>query len=240
MRLIASFVCLVALGLSACFAPDAAATTVTAADISSAASSPGTGDLGDNSVSVGALTASASPRNLGWEAGDGGFVPDTIGVAGGGKDGRVSDGELLTLDFSGGAEVSQLSFGRHGGNDIRVDITGFSSDPGASFDPVDPAETDVFEVSYDGGTGTLSVASKAGGVSGGASLGFVSWYNVDLANTVAVNSLEITSPTTNGGSGGVGLASVTFTIIPEPTSLVLGAIAMVMASTVLPRGRATA
>ena len=199
-----------ALALMVLGAVAAEAATVTAVQISDAATSPDTGDLGDASISIGDLTISADPRNLGWEPSTT-DVGESIGVSGGGRDGRTGNGgaETLTLDFTGGvgAEISQIVLGRFGGNDLDATIKGFSSDPGAT-------------INVTSGTGSPSV-SFAGDTLTILPSGFVFEYEVNLANAVTVSSLDINSSGNNNGSGGIAFQAINFTtVIPEPSSLV--------------------
>ncbi len=195
------------------------AALITASEISDAAPSPDTANLGTASLTIDGVTFTAAGGlgNLGWEnAGSG--APESIGVTDSfSRSGRISSGlstggvgpESFTIDFGpAGATVSQIVLARFGNNDVRVDIAGFSANPGAT------STGNTAVATYDSVNGIQSVTPN----------GFNNSFEINFANPVTVQSLVITSPTTDAGSGGVGFTSVTYTPIPEPGSLTLVAV----------------
>lgn len=183
------------------FASTSHGIVVTATDVSNASPSPGTGDLGATTASVSGIDFIASGGtndHLGFEAGSGSSV-DTIGVFGG-QNGRIASGELLTIDFMSFADVNQITLGRFGNNDVEATLTGFMGDPGASLNG-SMGDNNVLLDPFDTQSNTLRIVPN----------GFSNTVVIDFANMVDTVSLSIGSPTTNGGSGGIGFASIDFT-----------------------------
>lgn len=186
------------------------AATITAAQISDAATSPDTSDLGDTSITIGDFTIASTgdSSNLGWSN------IESIGVVGNGKDDSVMDNgttasEELTLSFDATVTVNSIILTGHGRNDLTAVIGGFSSDPGAVFGATLPTG---WTVTYDAINDEVEIATNDNS-------GFFTQYTLTFANDVDVTALTITTFTSNAGAGGVGFGGITY--VPEPGSLAL-------------------
>lgn len=199
----------------------ASAITVTADDIFAAATSPVNNpngddpalyDLGESSLSLSGATftgfdAEVLTNLTYWTNAN---QAPAIGIINGvdklpNERRNVNNDEELVIEFATPVDVFEMEVGRFGNSDGIFALSGFSADPGASAvnSKYDESSSAPGVVTYDSGTGTLSIDCTSA-----AGAGIFGKVIITFTNASNTSALTLYQPGT--GNDGIALGYITF------------------------------